>query len=92
MFTWIPLYEETATALRAYRDRQPELVQILADMAAAGLKATSVEDKAADGSRFTLKEIDLRLHLSSGQKPPERQLPVADSQRPLRPALGSNDR
>ena len=58
MFTWIPLYEEAATALRAYRDRQPELVQILAGMAAAGLKATSIEDKATDGSRFTLTEID----------------------------------
>ena len=58
MFTWIPIYEEAATALRAYRDRQPELVQILAGMAAAGLKATPLEDEAADGGRFTLTEID----------------------------------
>jgi AAA domain (dynein-related subfamily) len=58
MFSWIPIYEEAATKLREFRQRQPELVQILADMTAAGLKATSVGDKASDGSRLTLTEID----------------------------------
>lgn len=58
MFTWIPLYEEAATALRAYRDRQPELVQLLVAMREAGLPTTPVEDQGANDTRFPLREID----------------------------------
>ena len=58
MFTWIPIHEETAKRLLDFKDRNHELVDILARMHAAGLKATKITDIGADGSEFQLKEID----------------------------------
>ena len=58
MFTWIPIHEETAKRLLEFKDRNQELVEILARMHSAGLKATKITDIGADGSEFQLKEID----------------------------------
>ncbi len=58
MFTWVSIHQEAAEKLRGFRDRQSELVQLLADMRAGGLKATLIEDEGASGERFTLREID----------------------------------
>ncbi|MDZ4402436.1 AAA family ATPase [Prosthecobacter sp.] len=58
MFTWVPIHQEAAEKLRAYRRHQPELIQVIRDMRAAGLKASSIEDMDADGRRFELLEID----------------------------------
>jgi hypothetical protein len=58
MFTWIPIHEETAKRLLDFKDRNHELVDILARMHAAGLKATLISDQGPDGSTFQLEEID----------------------------------
>lgn len=58
MFTWIPIHEEAAKRVLEFKDRNHELVAILARMHAAGLKATSITDEDAAGKRFQLKEID----------------------------------
>jgi hypothetical protein len=58
MFTWIPIHEETAKRLLDFKDRNHELVDILARMHAAGLKATLINDHGPNGSTFQLKEID----------------------------------
>ena len=58
MFTWIPIHEETAKRLLDFKDRNHELVDILARMHAAGLKATPINDQGKDGERFPLKEIE----------------------------------
>jgi len=58
MFTWIPIHEETAKCLLEFKDRNHQLVDILARMHAAGLKATLINDQGSDGSAFQLKEID----------------------------------
>ncbi|MBL9114619.1 MAG: EVE domain-containing protein [Verrucomicrobiaceae bacterium] len=58
MFTWIPIHEETAQKLRAFHNRQDELIALLRQMRALGMKTTSIEDEGADGKRFELREID----------------------------------
>lgn len=58
MFTWIPIHEEAAKRLLDFKDRNHELVDILAHMHAAGLKATLINDRGSNGSTFLLKEID----------------------------------
>lgn len=58
MFTWIPIYEETATRLLEFKERNQELAALIRGMSDAGLKAMPVEDQGADGSRFLLQEID----------------------------------
>ena len=58
MFTWIPIHDETAKRLLDFKDRNHELVDILARMHEAGMKATKITDVGADGSQFQLKEID----------------------------------
>lgn len=58
MFTWIPIHEETAKRLLEFKDRNHELVDVLAQMHAAGLKATLINDQGMDGATFQLKEID----------------------------------
>jgi hypothetical protein len=57
-FTWIPFYEETATALLGWRSKQKELIDFLNQLRQQGLKATSVMDKDAQGSRILLEELD----------------------------------
>ena len=58
MFTWIPIHREAAQYLSVFRNRQPELLALLREMRAAGLKTVSLEDQAADGSAIPLQEID----------------------------------
>ncbi len=58
MFTWISIHEEAAKRLLEFKDRNHELVDILARMHAAGLKATLINDQGSNGSTFQLKEID----------------------------------
>lgn len=68
MFTWIPIHEETAKRLLEFKNRQPDLIDILARMHSAGLVAIPILDRGADGSSFQLKEINpfLIMRLSSG--------------------------
>lgn len=58
MFTWIPIHEETAKRLLEFKDRNHELVDILARMRAAGLVALPIMDRGSNGDEFQLKEID----------------------------------
>lgn len=58
MFTWIPIHEETAKRLLDFKDRQTELIDILARMDDDGLLTTKITDQLADGNTFRLKEID----------------------------------
>lgn len=58
MFTWIPIHEETAQKLLAFHHRQDELIALLREMRALGMKTTSIEDEDANGERFSLREID----------------------------------
>ncbi len=58
MFTWIPIHEEIARRLPEFKDRQQDLIAILARMHSAGMKASSITDKDATGKEFQLKEID----------------------------------
>jgi 5-methylcytosine-specific restriction protein B len=58
MFTWIPIHEETAKRLLDFKDRNHELVDILARMHKAGLKAIPITDQGIRGKRFQYKEID----------------------------------
>lgn len=54
-FTWIPFFEELATKLVKYRERQPELVQILID---AGVVSGLQDRDKEDGEEYQLLEID----------------------------------
>lgn len=56
-FSWIPIYEELATALLDYEDRQPELIAFLRELRDDGLLVVSVNDKGPKGST-QLTEID----------------------------------
>jgi hypothetical protein len=56
-FSWVPIYEELATALVAYENRQGELIQLLAELNDAKIPALPIGDKTASGDA-TLTEID----------------------------------
>jgi len=53
MFTWVPTHKAIAQKLRAYENRQQELIQILKD---AG--ETIINDVDIDGSKSAPEEID----------------------------------
>lgn len=57
-FTWIEIYQELATTLLAWEDKQIELVAFLADLQNQGYVITPLQDKNRDGERFLLREID----------------------------------
>lgn len=57
-FTWIPLYAEIAQKLLQFESRQEDLVALLHDFLQRGLQVGALDDKAADGRRFLLTEID----------------------------------
>lgn len=65
MFTWIPIHEETAKRLLEFKDRQNDLIDILARMHAAELVAIPIMDRGPDGSSFQLKEISPFLFLAN---------------------------
>ena len=48
-FSWIPMYEELATALLGYEHRQAELIDLLRELKDAGLKVVKLDDQAATG-------------------------------------------
>ncbi|MEX1116706.1 MAG: AAA family ATPase [Akkermansiaceae bacterium] len=76
MFTWIPIHEETAKCLLEFKDRNHELVEIIARMHAAGLKATLINDQGPNESVFQLKEIDpfsFLANFNRGTKDTNRQ-------------------
>ncbi len=58
MFTWIPIYEEAANRLLAYKDTNQQLVEVIAQMREKGLRTMPIIDQGKDGSEFPLKEID----------------------------------
>jgi hypothetical protein len=58
MFTWIPIHEEAAKRLLAFKDRSHELVSILNRMSGRGLLTTKLTDQGKDGATHVLKEID----------------------------------
>jgi 5-methylcytosine-specific restriction protein B len=57
-FTWISAYTEIATKLRAYKDRQQELIKILSDLRALGLPIIALTDKNTKNEQIPLTEID----------------------------------
>lgn len=76
MFTWIPIHEETAKRLLEFKDRNHDLVEIIARMHEAGLKATLINDQGPNGSAFQLKEIDpfsFLANFNRGTKDSNRQ-------------------
>ncbi|MEO6871541.1 MAG: AAA family ATPase [Chthoniobacterales bacterium] len=76
-FTWIPLYAEIAQKLLQLESRQEELVALLDDFLQRGLQVGALEDKAADGRRFLLTEIDPFTFFATfnwqSKKPEKRQ-------------------
>jgi 5-methylcytosine-specific restriction protein B len=60
LFSWIPFYGELARKLLAFKssEGQTELIEWLEGLRAEGLTITPLEDRAADGQHFRLKEID----------------------------------
>jgi 5-methylcytosine-specific restriction protein B len=57
-FSWIPIHRETATHLLGFRDKQPELLGLLAKMRDAGLTVISLNDQDAAGNAIELTELD----------------------------------
>ncbi len=57
-FTWMPIYQELASNLAKWQNRQGELIAFLEDLRGDGLVITPFNDKDNDGGRFLLKEID----------------------------------
>lgn len=58
MFTWIPIYAETAKRLLEYEQRQPELIVLLEEMRASGLNVIPLEDRPTPHSTEKLQVID----------------------------------
>lgn len=57
-FTWIPIYQELATELAKWQDRQAELIQFLEDLREKDYVITPLVDKDKDGAIFLYQEID----------------------------------
>lgn len=57
-FSWIPLYKELAVALLEYRDRQADLIAILAELKEAGIPVSSLVDKDKKGKAVPLDAMD----------------------------------
>src|SRR6266436_938484 len=57
-FTWIPLYRELANRLVDWEHRQTELIAMLEQLRANGVKVSPLNDQDDAGSSFLLKEID----------------------------------
>jgi dynein-related subfamily AAA family protein len=64
-FTWIPFYEETATALCSWKSKQKELIAFLEQLRRDGLKVTPVIDRDSKGRKSLLQEIDPFTFLGS---------------------------
>ncbi len=57
-FTWVPFYEEAASCLVAWEQRQPELISFLERLRQDGLPVTRLQDRDASGANVPLREID----------------------------------
>lgn len=57
-FTWIPFFEELATKLVSWRDRQSELIGFLESLRETGLVITPLQDRDAQGERMLVDELD----------------------------------
>ena len=57
-FTWVATYKEIAAKLIAYRDRQQELINILANLQERGLPTIALLDKNKKDEQIPLTEID----------------------------------
>lgn len=57
-FTWIPVYQEIASALLAYENRQSELIEMIRELEQEGLPMISLKDKNSQGETVLLREID----------------------------------
>jgi 5-methylcytosine-specific restriction protein B len=57
-FDWIPFYEELASKLLNWKNRQGELIQFLGEMRNKNLPVAPLNDQNADGNTFLLTEID----------------------------------
>jgi len=64
-FTWIPLYEEMARKILEFEDRQAELLALLQELRAEGLKVIQLNDRDASGKVIPLAEIDPLTFFSS---------------------------
>ena len=58
MFTWVPIYKELANKLLEYRNRQPELLEILQEMQNTGLTTIRLKDTAKGNKTIPLGAID----------------------------------
>ncbi|MFC1611317.1 AAA family ATPase [Myxococcota bacterium] len=57
-FPWVPIFEELADKLLEYETRQEELIALIDRMRAKGIPVYSTNDKFADGTTGTMREID----------------------------------
>src|SRR5260221_7522783 len=58
LFTWVPFFEEMADRLRAWRDRQGELIHLLDELRKSGYLVPELTDIDSSNNRFGLREID----------------------------------
>ena len=65
MFTWIPIYEEIARKILEFKNRQAELLALLKELRAEGLKVIQLNDRDASGKVIPLAEIDPLTFFSS---------------------------
>jgi 5-methylcytosine-specific restriction protein B len=57
-FTWIPLYSEIARKVLEFESRQSELLGLLGQLRADGLKVILLTDRDASGNEIPLEGID----------------------------------
>lgn len=57
-FSWIDIYQELATTLINWQNKQTELIAFLEELRSKGYIISSLQDKNKDGERFLSKEID----------------------------------
>jgi len=58
MYTWVPIYTELAAKLLLFRNRQKDLLKLLAGLKGNGVPTIFLDDYRADGTRVPLEEID----------------------------------
>ena len=57
-FTWIPLYSEIARKVLEFENRQSELLDLLGQLKADGLKVIALTDRDASKKEIPLEGID----------------------------------
>lgn len=69
-FTWIPLYRQIARKVLEFKDRQSELLDLLGQLMAQGLKVISLTDRDASGRDIPLAAIDPFTFFASFNRTP----------------------